>query len=312
MRFQIKSVARMTGIPRNTLLVWERRYAIVTPTRAENGYRLYSQADVDRLRSVRVLTQKGYKVTEAIAMVEDGTEPDIAEVADAAAPLKIAVLSESLSGVLGTLDEAHHQVQSVTLVESVDALMSPKDSGIWSALLVDIQDLGSDPGATIRKWGTLSLGCPVVVVYQFASRRVLSALTGSGAVLIRRTADSVEFSARLVETIRATETQSVLPIETEAVASQDFALPTERRFTDRQLVALGQQKFDIACECPRHLAEIVTSLVAFEDYSRHCLSRSEKDRVLHERLEQGTAHVRRLMEAMLSEVVTEEGIVLVG
>ena len=244
-------------------------------------------------------------------MVEDGTDPVLGDAADAQAPLRIAVLSESLSRVLGVLDETSHQVQSVTAVEFEDALLSHEKSGTWSALVVDIQDLGSDPGSTIRKWVAVSLGSPVVVVYQFASRRALSALTGSGAFLIRRTADAVEFSARLVETIRSTDTQSGSPIETEVVPTQDFALPTERRFTDRQLVALGQQKFDIACECPRHLAEIVTSLVAFEDYSRHCLSRSEEDRVLHERLGKGTAHVRRLMEAMLAEVVTEEGIVLV-
>ena len=41
--YRIKTVASLTGVPRNTLLAWERRYKFVSPVRSGNHYRLYSE-----------------------------------------------------------------------------------------------------------------------------------------------------------------------------------------------------------------------------------------------------------------------------
>ena len=53
MAYQIKDVADLTGIPRNTLIAWERRYDVVKPVRAENGYRYYSDEDLKTLLRVK-------------------------------------------------------------------------------------------------------------------------------------------------------------------------------------------------------------------------------------------------------------------
>ena len=45
----------------------------------------------------------------------------------------------------------------------------------------------------------------------------------------------------------------------------------------------------VACDCPRHLGEIVTLLVGFELYSADCALRSETDAALHQRLDEVTA-----------------------
>jgi len=42
--------------------VWERRYEAVTPERGENGYRQYTEADIDRLRGLRELTEAGHGI----------------------------------------------------------------------------------------------------------------------------------------------------------------------------------------------------------------------------------------------------------
>src|ERR1700691_5807021 len=39
-----------TGLSPHVLRVWERRYAAVEPTRTNGGHRLYSDADIERLR----------------------------------------------------------------------------------------------------------------------------------------------------------------------------------------------------------------------------------------------------------------------
>lgn len=74
MSYQIKMVSKMLGIPKNTLIAWERRYAIVEPDRTDSGYRVYSDEDVARLRRVQGLLDQGYKVGEACRIVLE--EPD--------------------------------------------------------------------------------------------------------------------------------------------------------------------------------------------------------------------------------------------
>ena len=50
--YKIGKVAKMTGISPNTLRIWERRYAAVTPTRSEAGSRLYATHEIERLKSI--------------------------------------------------------------------------------------------------------------------------------------------------------------------------------------------------------------------------------------------------------------------
>ena len=45
----IKAVQNRTGIKPVTLRAWERRYDLLQPTRMANGYRLYSERDVQLL-----------------------------------------------------------------------------------------------------------------------------------------------------------------------------------------------------------------------------------------------------------------------
>lgn len=55
----IAAVERDTGLGKDTLRVWERRYGFPSPHRDENGNRLYSANDVDKLRIIRRLIDQG-------------------------------------------------------------------------------------------------------------------------------------------------------------------------------------------------------------------------------------------------------------
>ncbi len=74
MGYRIKTVAEFTGIPRNTLLAWERRYEVVKPERQSNGYREYSDDDVNVLVEVKRLVDDGHKVSEAISLLRKKKE----------------------------------------------------------------------------------------------------------------------------------------------------------------------------------------------------------------------------------------------
>ena len=41
MSYRVKTVSELTGIPRSTLIAWERRYNLFEPDRSGGGYRLY-------------------------------------------------------------------------------------------------------------------------------------------------------------------------------------------------------------------------------------------------------------------------------
>jgi MerR family transcriptional regulator, light-induced transcriptional regulator len=83
-------VARRTGLSLHVLRAWERRHGVVEPVRTAGGQRLYSDADVERLRLLRALTDAGRSISQiaglkvkelrelaaADALVDVGREPD--------------------------------------------------------------------------------------------------------------------------------------------------------------------------------------------------------------------------------------------
>jgi DNA-binding transcriptional MerR regulator len=62
--FPIREVSRLTGVNPVTLRAWERRYGLIVPTRTESGHRLYSQADVDNIRSITHWIERGVAVSK--------------------------------------------------------------------------------------------------------------------------------------------------------------------------------------------------------------------------------------------------------
>jgi DNA-binding transcriptional MerR regulator/methylmalonyl-CoA mutase cobalamin-binding subunit len=57
--FSIAAVERDTGLAKDTLRVWERRYGFPAPARDANGERLYPPEQVDKLRLIRRLLDHG-------------------------------------------------------------------------------------------------------------------------------------------------------------------------------------------------------------------------------------------------------------
>lgn len=61
-------VTRRTGLSPDVLRVWERRYGAVTPTRSSGGQRIYSAADVEKLRLLRRLVEGGHRIAAVAAL----------------------------------------------------------------------------------------------------------------------------------------------------------------------------------------------------------------------------------------------------
>lgn len=84
--FNIAGVERDTGLSKDTLRVWERRYGFPRPQRDEFGQRLYSADDVRRLRVIRRLTDAGLRPGKIITLPLDRLEALAAERATRARP----------------------------------------------------------------------------------------------------------------------------------------------------------------------------------------------------------------------------------
>jgi methanogenic corrinoid protein MtbC1 len=70
-RHPIQVVARRSGLTPHLLRAWERRYHVVAPERTDTGRRLYSDADVDRLRLLHQATEAGRRISQLAGLSED-------------------------------------------------------------------------------------------------------------------------------------------------------------------------------------------------------------------------------------------------
>lgn len=69
-QYPIRAVSKLTGIGIDTLRAWERRYRAITPTRDNRG-RLYSGADVARLRLLQLAVAAGHRVGRIATLPND-------------------------------------------------------------------------------------------------------------------------------------------------------------------------------------------------------------------------------------------------
>ena len=69
--YNIKSVSKMTGIPSVTLRAWERRYGFPSPERSDSGYRLYSDHEIAALNWLKMQTESGLSIGQAVKLLQD-------------------------------------------------------------------------------------------------------------------------------------------------------------------------------------------------------------------------------------------------
>ncbi len=88
------------------------------------------------------------------------------------------------------------------------------------------------------------------------------------------------------------------------------ATPRPPLYSPEKLGKLLEVSSAVQCECPNHLSQLVSSLQAFEEYSKHCENRNEADRQVHALLYKYTAAARAVMEEALTALVKHENIQL--
>ena len=67
--YMISVAAELTGLHPQTLRIYERK-RLITPQRSAGNTRLYSDADIDRLRTITRLTEEGVNLAGVMRIIE--------------------------------------------------------------------------------------------------------------------------------------------------------------------------------------------------------------------------------------------------
>jgi len=78
-KYLIGRVTKLTGLSIDVVRVWERRYGAVRPARSDGGTRLYSDADIRRLRRLRQAVDGGHSISQAARLSESELDELIAD-----------------------------------------------------------------------------------------------------------------------------------------------------------------------------------------------------------------------------------------
>jgi DNA-binding transcriptional MerR regulator len=147
-RHSVRVTARRTGISPDVLRVWERRYGAVRPARSAGGQRLYSDADIERLKLLAKATSGGRAISTVVGLddtalgdliatdlqSESGTgEPDT-RVAERLVEMGVAAVKElSPEQLDGALRQAVLVLGARNMLERVLAPLLRRIGNAWHA-----------------------------------------------------------------------------------------------------------------------------------------------------------------------------------
>lgn len=288
--YRIGAVAKLTGISTDTIRAWERRYNVVEPDRGENNNRYYSDSHIKKLISVKRLVDAGQAIGTICRLSDEE-------------------LKERTSGLLGiqrqlsagpTRNWAVFSIQQPAWLKaclksqpdndvSWFATLEDIDPSAFSFIVIDMPSLSEVNEQTILDHLSTEFARRCLIVYRFASRTQLRNLSARGFRLLKGPLEPFALANLL------------------GAENQPVQVAQPRRYSEVQLNKLTEVAGAVACECPKHISELITALNQFEDYSSDCVTQSDEDAELHQRLYDLTSQARATMEQALAEVLEVEG-----
>jgi DNA-binding transcriptional MerR regulator len=320
------AVARMLRMPVATLRVWERRYRLTQAVLSPSGQRLYSADDVRRLALVKQLTDLGHAIgslapldmlqlqrvasthTHALAATQGGERSNAAHLSPVRA-WRLAVIGSGLGTRLQRPALLRRLGRPLTLLgpfdDAAQAAAALRGSDL-DALLVHEPQLHEGWLASIEAAAPAFAGLPKAVLYGFAADAVCETLASAGTALLREPQPDAVLAQWLHHLSLAA---TAPPAAAEKLGFSSDTVPP-RRWDDAALADFADRSSTIACECPRHVTELLAQLAHFEAYSAECEHRNAADAVLHAYLQQVASASRASFEAALEHVALHEGLIL--
>ena len=315
--YRIGSVSRLAAVPVTTLRVWESRYAAFVPAKSEGRHRLYAEADVIKARLLRQLTEAGHSIGTIARLGVDRLQQMLVRArapapagAEEAPRVTVAVVGEALAARLNA-----PQWKATYLGHALDIQRVFADLDAVEAQPVARDGQARDPDLLLARFNTLQATTgeqlaraiaqlrvkQAIVLYLYGAPAIVESLRAAGMIVRREPVTEAD----LAEWIRS---QVVVDAAGAIASVRSGALIPPRRFSDSTLARIAGGPTSMLCECPRHIAELVTQLASFEEYSRECLNSSTQDAQVHAYLRSVAGSARALFERALQMVAQHDGL----
>jgi DNA-binding transcriptional MerR regulator len=310
--FRIGAVSKTTGIPVSTLRIWETRYGAFSPVKTEGKQRLFEESDISKAMLLKQLSSQGHAISAIASLnleqlrrmrnlqnsaTSHQTTPTEA-VTLAVVGLSLANRIESNKFVAGLKQNRITVTDVLTdLATAHQATLSEKPQ----VLLIKVNTLQPDVHTSIQALVQKHQFAQTIVIYNFAPEAVVQAMKFAGLIVRREPISDVELAELL---------QSVVFVD--QAHAQEFgthgSVIPSRKYSDHTLARIASISTNVLCECPRHVAELISQLASFEEYSQECLNKNAEDAHLHAYLRSISGSARSLFENALEKIAQHEGI----
>lgn len=183
----IREISRVTGVNTVTLRAWERRYGLLIPQRTTKGHRLYSQADIERVKEIQLWLGRGLAISKVKALLADEQRGD--EV-----PEINSIWLELIQQIQGAIT-AFNRNQLERLIEDTFALypIGMIADFLLVPLLAELQ--GDAPGKPVRR----AFFAAVILEYLQASQaRQRQAAQGAKILVVSVSGDERSILAQVL------------------------------------------------------------------------------------------------------------------
>ncbi len=305
--YRIAAVAKLTGMPVPTIRMWERRYGVVTPARSAANGRLYSRADIDRLMLLKAVADAGHAIGTVAQLSEPQLQARLLEApgrsssVPANTPCRVLVCGAALAARLDKAWAGRSDVQITATLTPLSA-DAPAVQTTADAVIVEAATLQSAPIRSLRQLRMQTRAKVMIVVYGFGNRQTLARLDQEGIIALALPAEPAHL-ARICLLGSTAEAPSAHDLH-----MQPLQTLSPRRYDETFLATVAQLPSTVRCECPHHLADLLTKLNAFEQYSLECESSDTADASIHSLLYTTAAQCRQWLEQALHQVLQHEGI----
>ena len=179
----IDEVSRATGIGKDTLRAWERRYGFPAPHRNQQGLRLYPEQQLDRLRIICRLLDQGYRPGKVVKLSAQQLEQlshqiqptDPAPACAAIQQLISVVRSGNASQLALTLEQRLQQQGARQFVLDTAAPLLEQTGNAWAKGELPIY---AEHLITQQLKRTLSRACDAIEISSKAPRVLLTTVPG--------------------------------------------------------------------------------------------------------------------------------------
>ncbi|MDJ0833948.1 MAG: MerR family transcriptional regulator [Gammaproteobacteria bacterium] len=309
--YRIGKVSKLTGISSDTLRIWERRYAAVVPVRTEAGGRLYTADDIARLKLIKNLVDGGDSIGNVATLSIDQLQARADETIQVSknglpqSPIRLLTIGESLTRAMKAAELNLEDIELVASYPNINNYLAEHANIEADVLVIEQPTLQTETSLQIMDWLDHAHASHAVVIYRFANQDALEKLPRSKSSTLRAPANpqTIREHCLGLHSADLLGTKPKTPVPSEISESAPA-----RRYSDDALAKIASISPVIQCECPHHLAELISSLSAFEKYSSECESRNREDAEMHAYLSRTASHARHMIENALDMVIEIENI----